>query len=154
MWVQHTKNQNKVWRCCFADSDAPTCACAPVFFSFSLAQELCLPLLGNFQSHEPQGVSKSITQIIEETLLLLLASVHIIGCIARKLCETSDILAHHHGSMFQILELLLELDNTLCHMVGTKSNPEFLSVDALRLLMRLHVGIPPVRRRAYQLVRS
>jgi hypothetical protein len=65
-----------------------------------------------------QSIGKSIIQSIEETLLLLLVGIHVIGSIAGKLREMSDILAHRHGSMLQILEfLLLKLDNTLRHMM-------------------------------------
>jgi hypothetical protein len=46
-----------------------------------------------------------------------------------KLCEMSDILAHYHGFLLQILELLLELDNTLRNMVGMESSLEFLPAN-------------------------
>jgi hypothetical protein len=49
-----------------------------------------------------QSIGKSIIQSIEETLLFLLIGIHIIWSIEGKLCETSDILAHHHGSLLQI----------------------------------------------------
>jgi hypothetical protein len=54
-----------------------------------------------------QCVGKSIIQTIEETLLLLLLGVRIIWSVAGKLCEMSDILIHHHGSLLQILKFLL-----------------------------------------------
>jgi hypothetical protein len=50
-----------------------------------------------------QSVGKSIIQTIEETLSLLLIGIHIIGSIAGKLRETSDLLAHCHGSLLQIM---------------------------------------------------
>jgi hypothetical protein len=59
-----------------------------------------------------QSISKSIIQTVEETLLLLLVGVHIIGSIAGKLYEMNGILTHHHGSFLRIKELLLKLDNT------------------------------------------
>jgi hypothetical protein len=45
-----------------------------------------------------QSISKFIIQTIEETLLLLLIDIHIIGSIAGKLRETSDILASDPGT--------------------------------------------------------
>jgi hypothetical protein len=73
-----------------------------------------------------QSISKSIIQSVEETLLLLLISIHIIGSITRKLHEMSDILAHRHGSLLQILELLLKLDNTLRYVMRAKSHLELI----------------------------
>jgi hypothetical protein len=65
-----------------------------------------------------QSIIESIIQSIEETLLLLLVGMYIIWCIVGKLCKMSDILAHCHGSLLQILELLLiELDNTLRYVM-------------------------------------
>jgi hypothetical protein len=46
-----------------------------------------------------QIIGKSIIQSIEETLFLLLVGVHVIGSVMGKLHETSDILAHRHGSL-------------------------------------------------------
>jgi hypothetical protein len=69
----------------------------------------------------------SIIQSIEETLLLLLIGIHIIGSIARKLRETSDILSHHHRSLLQILELLrLKLDNALRYEMRPESHLELI----------------------------
>jgi hypothetical protein len=54
-----------------------------------------------------QSIGQSIIQTIEETFLLLLISVDLIGSIARQLGKHGDILIHRHGSLLQILELLL-----------------------------------------------
>jgi hypothetical protein len=57
--------------------------------------------------------------------LLLLIGVHIIGSIAGKLREMSDILAHHHGSLLQILELL-KLDNALRYVMRVEIHLEVI----------------------------
>jgi hypothetical protein len=57
--------------------------------------------------------------------VLVLIVVHIIRSIAGGLRESSDILTHHHLSLFQVLKLLLELHNTLRHMVGVESGLKF-----------------------------
>jgi hypothetical protein len=90
-----------------------------------------------------QSIYKSIIQSIQETLLLLLVGVHIVGSIAGKQCETSDILAHSHGSLLQILELLLELDNTLRYVMRAKSHLELTPVDDVRFFMSFYICIPP-----------
>jgi hypothetical protein len=60
-----------------------------------------------------ESIGKSIIQTIEETLLLLLIGIHIVWIISGKMREMSDIITHYHGSLLQILKLLiLELDNT------------------------------------------
>jgi hypothetical protein len=41
-----------------------------------------------------QSISQSIIQTIQETLLVLLISVHLIGSIVGQLSEPSDILIH------------------------------------------------------------
>ena len=41
-----------------------------------------------------QSIGQSIIQTIQETLLLLLISVYLIGSIARQLGEPSDVLLH------------------------------------------------------------
>jgi hypothetical protein len=58
--------------------------------------------------------------------LLLLIGVHIIRSIVGKLCETSDILAHCDGSLLQILELLLKLDNALRYVMRVESHLELI----------------------------
>jgi hypothetical protein len=73
-----------------------------------------------------QSISKSIIQSIEETLLILLVCIHTTGSIAGKLREMSDILAHRHGSLLQILELLLKLDNALRYMMRVESHLELI----------------------------
>jgi hypothetical protein len=45
-----------------------------------------------------QSIGKYIIQIVLETLMLLLISVHVIGSVVGKLREMTDILTHHHGS--------------------------------------------------------
>jgi hypothetical protein len=62
--------------------------------------------------------------------MLLLICVQLIGSIMTKLSKRSDILSHDHRPLFQILELL-QLDDTLRHMVGAETGLEFLLVDAL-----------------------
>jgi hypothetical protein len=99
-----------------------------------------------------QSIGKSIIQSVEETLLLLLIGVHIIGSIAGKLCEMSDILAHCHGSFLQILELLLELDNALRYVMRAESHPELIPVDGVRFFMSFNICISPISCRSYQLM--
>jgi hypothetical protein len=101
-----------------------------------------------------QSISKSIIQSVEETLLLLLVGIHIIGSIAGKLRETSDILAHHHGTLLQILKLLLNLDNALRYLMRAKSHLELILVDGVRFFMSFYICIPPISCRSYQLMRS
>jgi hypothetical protein len=102
-----------------------------------------------------QSIGKSIIQSIEETLLLLLIGVHIIGSVAGKLQEMSDILAHHLGSLLQILELLLlELDNTLRYMMRAESHLELIPVDGVGFFLSFYICIPPISYRAYKLVWS
>jgi hypothetical protein len=84
--------------------------------------------------------------------LLLLVSIHVIWSVAGKLREMSDILAHRHGSLLQILELLLELDNTLRYMMRTESHLELILVDGVRFFMSFYICIRPISCRAYKLV--
>jgi hypothetical protein len=87
-----------------------------------------------------QSIGKSILQSIEETLLLLLVSIHVIWSIAGSLRETSDVLAHCHGSLLQILELLLlELDNTLRYMMRSASHLELILVDGVRFFLSFYI---------------
>jgi hypothetical protein len=100
-----------------------------------------------------QSIGRSIVQSIKETLLLLLVSIHIIGSVAGKLCEMSHILTHHHGSLLQILELLLlELDNTLRNMMRTENHLELIPVDGVRFFLSFYICIPPISCRSCQLV--
>jgi hypothetical protein len=97
----------------------------------------------------------SILQSIEETLFLLLISIHIILSIAGKLRETGDVLTHHHGSVLQILALiLLDLDNTLRYVMRSESHLELIPVDGVRFFMSFYICIPLISRRYYQLMRS
>jgi hypothetical protein len=93
-------------------------------------------------------------QTIKETLLLLLVRVHIVGSVAGKLHEMSDILAHYHRSLLQILELLLELDYTLGYIMRSKSHLELILVHVVGFLMSFYLCIPSISCGAYQLVRS
>jgi hypothetical protein len=86
--------------------------------------------------------------------LLILVGVHIVWSIAGKLREMSDILTHHIGSLLQILELLLELDNTLRYMMRPKSHLKLIPVDGVGFFMSFYIWIPPISCRSYQLVRS
>jgi hypothetical protein len=102
-----------------------------------------------------QSIGKSILQTIEETHLLLLVGVCVIGTVAGKLHEMSDIFAHRHGSLLQILELLLlELDNTLGHVMRSKSHLKLIPIDVVEFFMSSYIGIPPINCGAYQLVQS
>jgi hypothetical protein len=102
-----------------------------------------------------QSIGKYILQSIEETLLLILVSIHVIWSVAEKLRETGDIPAHRHGSLLQILKLLLlELDNTLRYVMRSESHLELIPVDGVRFFMSFYVCIPPISCRSYQLMRS
>jgi hypothetical protein len=102
-----------------------------------------------------QSIGKSIIETIEETFLLLLVSVHIIWSIAGKLPEMSNALTHHHGSLLQILELLLlELDNTLRYVMRSESHVELILVDGVRFFMSFYICIPPISYRFYQFMSS
>jgi hypothetical protein len=102
-----------------------------------------------------QSISKSIIESIEETLLLLLIGVHIIGSVAGKLREMSDILTYRHGSLLQILELLLlKLDNSLRYVMRVESHLELIIVDSVRFFMSFYIRIPPISCRSCQLMRS
>jgi hypothetical protein len=101
-----------------------------------------------------QSIGKSIIQPVEETPLLLLNGIHIIGSVAGKLCEIGDILTHCHRSLLQILELLLELDNALRYVMGAESHLELILVDGIRFFMSFYICIPPISYRSYQLMRS
>jgi hypothetical protein len=72
--------------------------------------------------------------------LLLLVDIHIIGSVAGKLPEMSDMLTHRHGSLLQILELLLlELDNTLRYVMRVESHLELIPVDSVRFFMSFYI---------------
>jgi hypothetical protein len=58
------------------------------------------------------------------------------------------------GSLLQILELLLELDNTLRYIMRAKSHLELIPVDGVRFFMSFYICIPSISCRAYKLVRS
>jgi hypothetical protein len=97
-----------------------------------------------------QSIGKSIIQSIEKTLLLLLIGIHIIGSVAGKLSKMSDILTHHHGSLLQILELLLfKLDNSFRYMRRLESHLELILVDGVGFLMSFYICIPPISCRFY-----
>jgi hypothetical protein len=74
--------------------------------------------------------------------------------VARQMSELGDVLIHRHGPLFQILKLLLRLDNSLGNMMCLESSFEFRPVDALGFLMGFHVGIPLVGYRTRKLVRG
>jgi hypothetical protein len=77
--------------------------------------------------------------------MLLHISVYLIGSIARQLGEASNVLIHRHGSLLQIMELLLlELHHTFRNMVSAKSCSKLRPVDALRFLMCFYIGFPSV----------
>jgi hypothetical protein len=101
-----------------------------------------------------QSIGQSIIQAIQEALLLLLISVNFMGSIARQLCELGVILIPRHGSLCQILELLLQLDYSLGNMVCTESSSKLRPIDALGLRMGFHISIPLVGCRFRKLVRG
>jgi hypothetical protein len=60
-----------------------------------------------------------------------------------KLHEVSDILAHHQGSLLQILELLLlELDDTLRYVMISESLLELIPVDGVGFFMSFYICVP------------
>jgi hypothetical protein len=71
-----------------------------------------------------QSIGQPIIQAIQEALLFLLISADFMRGIARQLSELGDELIHRHGPLFQILKLLLELDNSLGNMMCTESSFE------------------------------
>jgi hypothetical protein len=100
-----------------------------------------------------KSIAKSIIQSIKETLLLLLIGIHVVRSVAGMLRETSDVLANCHGSLLQILELLLlKFDNPLRYMMRSESHLELIPVDAFGFFMSFYICIPPIRCRAYQFV--
>jgi hypothetical protein len=101
-----------------------------------------------------QSIGKFIIQSIQESLFLLLIGIHVIGSVVGKLRETSDILTHRHGSLLQILERLLELDNALRYMMRAESHLELIPVDGVGFFMSFYIRIPPISCGAYKLVRS
>jgi hypothetical protein len=101
-----------------------------------------------------QSTDHPIIQDIQETLQFLLISVDFIRGIARQLSELGDILIHRHGPLFQILKLLLQLDNSLGNMTHMKSCSELWLVDAIGFLMGFHISIPKVDCRMRKLVRG
>jgi hypothetical protein len=131
---------------------------------FLLARQYCSPILENkslvyhglkiLKVSGIQSIGESILQSFEETLLLLLIGVHIIWSVARKLREMSNVLTRHHGSLLQILELLLELDITLRYMMRAESHLELIPVDGVRSFISFYICIPLVRCMSYQLVRG
>jgi hypothetical protein len=100
-----------------------------------------------------QSIGQPIIQAIQETLLFLLISVNFMRGIVRQLSELGDVLVHRHGPMFQILKLLLQLDNSLGNMMCMESSSELRPVDALGFLMGFHVSMPLVGCRTRKLVR-
>jgi hypothetical protein len=86
--------------------------------------------------------------------LLLLISVHFMWSIARQLSKLGNIFIHKHGPLFQIMELLLQLDNPLGNMMCMESSSKFPLVDALGFLMGFHVSIPPIDCRTRKFVRG
>jgi hypothetical protein len=98
-----------------------------------------------------QSTDHPIIQDIQETLQFLLISVDFIRGIARQLSELGDILIR---PLFQILKLLLQLDNSLGNMTHMKSCSELWLVDAIGFLMGFHISIPKVDCRMRKLVRG
>jgi hypothetical protein len=72
-----------------------------------------------------QSLGQSIIQTIQETLLLLFISVDLMRGVMRQLSELGDVLVQRHGPLFQILKLLLQLDDSLGNMMCMESNSEF-----------------------------
>jgi hypothetical protein len=64
-----------------------------------------------------------------------------------------DILTHRHGSLLQILELLLlDLDNTLRYVIRVESHLDLIPIDGVRFFMSFYICIPPISCRSYQLM--
>jgi hypothetical protein len=101
-----------------------------------------------------QSIGQPTIQAIQETLLFFLISVDFMQGVARQLSELGDVLIHKHGPLFQILKLLLQLDNSLGNMMFMESSSKLQSVDALKFPMGFHVRIPPVSYRTRKLVRG
>jgi hypothetical protein len=101
-----------------------------------------------------QSIDQPTIQFIQETLLFLLISVDFMRGVARQLSELGDVLVQKYGPLFQILKLLLQLDNSLGNIMYMKSSSELWSVDALGFLMGFHISIPPVGCRTRKLVRG
>jgi hypothetical protein len=95
-----------------------------------------------------QSMGQSIIQAIQETFLLLFINVFFMRSITRQLSELGDILIHRQGPLFQILKLLLQLDNSLGNMLCMESSFEFWLVDTF------HISIPPIICRTRKLVRG
>jgi hypothetical protein len=102
-----------------------------------------------------QCIGECIIQAIQKTVLLLLINIHFTWSIARQLSEVGDALVRRHGSLFQILELLLpQLDNPMGNMMCTASSSKLWPVDALRFLMGFHISFPLVGCKTRKLVRG
>jgi hypothetical protein len=86
--------------------------------------------------------------------MLLFISVHFMRSIARQLSKLGDILIHKHGPLFQILKLLLHLDNSLGNMVFTESSFKLRPIDAHGFLIGMHVSIPLAGCKTRKLVRD
>jgi hypothetical protein len=70
-----------------------------------------------------------------------------------QLSEMSNILAHRHRPLLQVLKFfLLHLDNALGYMMQMECSTEFLPVSAVRLLMCINIHIPLVGWRSLKLV--
>jgi hypothetical protein len=134
--------QYAAWSYYSADADAPSYACAPLCLCSSLAQDPCSPSLRSSQSLEPPE-HRSVHH-----------SSHSRNIPTSHRCQLGDILVHRHGPLFQILKLLLQLDNSLGNMRCAESSSEFRPIDALGFLMGFHVSIPLVGCRTRKLVRG
>jgi hypothetical protein len=101
-----------------------------------------------------QNIGQYVIQATQETFLLLLICVDFMRSIGRQLSELGDILIHRHGALFQILKLLLQLDDSLGNMMCMESGSKFRPVDALGFLMGFRISIPLVGCRTRELVRD
>jgi hypothetical protein len=101
-----------------------------------------------------QSIGQTIIQAIQGKVLLLLISVNFMRSIARQMSELGDILIHRHGPLFQIMKLLLQLDNSFGNIMCMERSSEFWPDDALGFLMSFHVSIPLVGCKTRKLVRG
>jgi hypothetical protein len=100
-----------------------------------------------------QGVSKSVIQTIEKTILLLFIVVHVVRSIAGLLCEATDILTHSHSSLLYIFKFLfLDLDNPLGYMMRPENHLELIPIDVVGFFMGFYICIPPISCSTYELV--
>jgi hypothetical protein len=79
-----------------------------------------------------QCINQTIIKPVEETVLFLLALVHIIWGVVLQLGDLSNILIHRLGALLQVLDLFLfQLDHALRNTMSAERSPELLPINAL-----------------------